>query len=86
MTNKTLQEGGASATADGTALPLFSNRRKRAADGNRTSTEKETKRICTEISLTIKKDALRLLAVLSGSRIDSARSAVLLRGRVTWGL
>ena len=25
-------EGGASATADGTALPLFSNRRKRAAD------------------------------------------------------
>ena len=32
------------ATADGTALPLFSKRRKRAADGNRTYTEKETKR------------------------------------------
>ena len=69
------------ATADGTALPLFPNRRKRAADGNRTSTEKETKRICIGTSLTIKKGALRLLAVLSGSRTDSARSAVLLRGR-----
>ena len=45
------------ATADGSALPLFPNRRKRAADGNRTPLKKETKRICTEISLTIKKDA-----------------------------
>ena len=69
------------ATADGTVLPLFTNRRERAADGNRTSTEKETKRICIGTSLTIKKGALRLLAVLSGSRTDSARSATLLRGR-----
>ena len=67
--------------ADGSALPLFPNRRKRAADGNRTSTEKETKRICIGTSLTIKKGALRLLAVLSASRTDSARSAELLRGR-----
>ena len=43
------------ATADGTALPLFSNRRKRAADGNRSYTEKETKRICIGTSLIIKK-------------------------------
>ena len=69
------------ATADGTAIPLFPNRRERAADGNRTSTEKETKRTCIGTSLTIRKAALRLLALLSASRRDTARSATLLRGR-----
>ena len=77
MTNS--REGGPESHGGRHRPPSLFKPRKRAADGNRTSTEKETKRTCTGTSLTIKKGALRLLAVLSASRTDSARSATLLR-------